>query len=141
MVFDGLADQGDDVGVLNPIDLAPTFRAGGDQARQAQLRQVLAGSGDAGPDRFGQAGHVAVPLREQPEQPNPGRGGQQRECHGRISEVRILRLSDWSSSTEHDPQCIARSSELGVRSPQAAQQRFERITGRTGPARDYGLPR
>jgi len=64
VVFDGLGDQGDDVGVLDSVDLVAALRSDDDQPGESQFRKVLADRGDCGSGGRGEAGDVALAVGE-----------------------------------------------------------------------------
>lgn len=65
---DSLVNEGEDVGVVDTVDLPAPVGSDGDQVDEAEFGEVLADGGDGGADLRGQGGDVAVaPLSEQPQ--------------------------------------------------------------------------
>ena len=59
-----MGDQGEDVRVLDSIDLAPTLGSGDDQVGEFELGEVLADRSDTGVDAVGEAGDIEFIVRE-----------------------------------------------------------------------------
>jgi hypothetical protein len=93
VVVQGLLDEEGHVVVLDDVDLPLALPAGRDQVGQAELGQVLADHGVGGTDGVGEAADVVLVVGQQPQQVQPGRGGQHRErLGGLVQHVRVRRL-------------------------------------------------
>jgi hypothetical protein len=64
-VLEDLVDQVEDVRVVDGVDVATALAAGGNDAGQPELAQVLARGGDADARAFGQRADVVLALGRQ----------------------------------------------------------------------------
>src|SRR5664280_1051911 len=70
-----------DVAAAQSVDDPPALSRAFDQPGETQLRQMLAGHRGAAPRDRGEAGDVEVLIPQGPQDPDPGRVGQQGEGH------------------------------------------------------------
>lgn len=82
-----LLDDGEDVWVLDPVELPAADAACGDDTGGAQLGQLLAGRRNARAGELGQCRDVEFGGGEQPDEVRPGRDGEQVEGQGGCFEL------------------------------------------------------
>lgn len=63
VMLDDLGDDGEDVRVVDSIDLAPTLGSGDDQVSEFELGQVLADRSNTGANAAGQGGDIEFIVR------------------------------------------------------------------------------
>jgi hypothetical protein len=71
-VLEDLLDQGEHVGVFHGVDLASAVAAGGDEAGEAELGQVLTDGRDGGADAFCEGADVVFVAGQQPDHMQAG---------------------------------------------------------------------